>query len=373
MTIKSLWLGFVIFLLVACATPTPTSVVPAEPTLTSTATIPPPTKTPTPPRTETVPQADAAPVVEHLVWAIYYPWYMESFYPRAWSSEIWTDRPLIPHESDDPDGIRQHIVWAKSAGIDGFLVEWCGIGRPGDNDVLDHNLGTILDVADELDFKIAAYFDRLCIHETDIELLKQQLKYLLTVRAQHPAYYWMNGRPLVVMYDTDSVPLGHWVNIFDTLAEEGLSATYVGESYDANQLSVFSGLHRYVNFDEGNLSSLYTNLERRVDRARLDVPEQVFFWAATVTPGFDNTPIYLGRDQLNPGMSKSDILIKDRNRDQTYRNAWELAIQSGADWIIITSWNEWQENTHIEPSQYYSDSFLLLTKTFIEMWKSVMQ
>lgn len=330
---------------------------------------PTPSPTPFPTRLPAALTPEQSPVVEQLAWAIYYPWYLEEMYPRAWSSDIWTDRPLVPYESDDPQGIRQHIQWAQSAGLDGFLVEWCGVGRPGDNDVIDQNLGLILDIAYQMDFKIAAYFDILCLGDNSPANLRAQMEYLLEQRATHPGYYWMNGWPVVVMYSTDSASDEVWAALFDDLAAGGLQAIHVGDSYQPGHLEVFDGLHQYANFSYTYLGSIYADLEQAVETRRLSDPQASHFWAATVQVGFDNTPLYNARGTLS-NMTEEDILIVDRLGGQTYRDSWDLALQADPDWIIVTSWNEWQENTHIEPSQMYNDQYLQLTAEYIERWKS---
>lgn len=304
--------------------------------------------------------------IERLVWAIYYPWYMEEFGQRWWASDIWTDRPLEPWSSDDPAGLRAHIEQARSAGIDGFLVEWCGGPTLGDA-LIDRNFGTLLDLALELNFKIAAYYDLLC---TGDEFRPADLEYLLTVHAAHPAYYHMNGLPVVVMYSTGSEDPSEWPGLLDGFRQRGLDAIFVGESYDPAQFAFFDGLHQYHNFYIADLPEVYRAVQQASLLQSLSAPAgRPRFWAATVAPGFDNTPLYNGRDTLAQGMTEQDITILDRADGQTYSNAWEMAIQSGAEWIIITSWNEWQENSHIEPSQYYGTQYLDLTRDFINAWK----
>ena len=43
-----------------------------------------------------------------------------------------------------------------------------------------------------------------------------------------------------------------------------------------------------------------------------------------------------------------------------------LALHPVPDFVIITSFNEFHENTHIEPSKKYGDTFLRSTRAFKE-------
>ncbi|WKZ34292.1 MAG: glycoside hydrolase family 99-like domain-containing protein [Anaerolineales bacterium] len=383
-SIQSVFLAFVLLtvLLSGCAPastpipPAPTS--PIAPTIQPTIETPISTPTifnetvtpsffiqqPYPTRTKFTPAEIYKP--EKLVWAIYYGWYMDMFYPRTWSSDIWTDRPLIPYESDDPDGIRQHILWAKSAGIDGFLYEWCGDGLAGDDArTMDSVFELVLDIAYHMDFKIAVYYDQLCMNPFETKQVQSQMEYLLRYRAVHPAYYWTNGKPVVVIYYTTDLELSEWKIIFDNLETDGLQAIYIGESYDPNELNVFNGLHQYINLPMKDLPQTYSDLSRQVQALNRQKPGREHLWIATVSPGFDNTPL-VNRSDAEEG---SIPTIIDRLNGQTYSTSWDKALNSGADWIIITSWNEWQENTHIEPSQIYGDTYLRITKQYTMQWK----
>lgn len=318
------------------------------------------------------PLADREPIValvprdgiERLVWAVYYPWYMPQFQPRWWESDIWVDRPSLAFASDDPEGLRAHMAAAQSAGIDGFLVEWCGTRYPGDSDLIDANFGTMLDLAAGMGFKLAAYYDLLCTQG----FVPEDLEYLLEVRAAHPAYYRMNGRAVVVMYNTAVLEPAALAAAQADLDRRGLEALFVGESYNPEAFLYFEGLHQYVNFDLPDLEGAYDRLRQAaLIRSATGTEERPRFWAATVSPGFDNTPLYRARGLLAPeAMGEQDLILVDRAGGQTYREAWEAALRSDADWVIISTWNEWQENTHIEPSLLYGEQYLDLTREYVD-------
>ena len=39
------------------------------------------------------------------------------------------------------------------------------------------------------------------------------------------------------------------------------------------------------------------------------------------------------------------------------------------DWVVVTTWNDWGEQTMVEPSQQYGDLYLDLTRDSISRWK----
>src|SRR4026209_1070321 len=79
------------------------------------------------------------------VLAYYYIWFDTTSWDRAK-----TDFPLLGHySSDNPEVMRQHIKWAKAAGINGFIVSWKSTER------LNKRLTQLIQIADEENFKHA--------------------------------------------------------------------------------------------------------------------------------------------------------------------------------------------------------------------------
>jgi hypothetical protein len=68
-------------------------------------------------------------------------------------------------------------------------------------------------------------------------------------------------------------------------------------------------------------------------------------------PGYDDTR--LGRP---------DGFRTDRRGGSYYRDLWQAAIDTRPTIISITSWNEWPEGSHIEPSKGYGDLYLNITR-----------
>jgi hypothetical protein len=59
----------------------------------------------------------------------------------------------------------------------------------------------------------------------------------------------------------------------------------------------------------------------------------------SVAPGFDN------HNAVATG-----LLFVDRAGGARYDAMWQAAISAGAEWISVTSYNEWHEGTQIEPA-----------------------
>lgn len=297
------------------------------------------------------PDALELPRPEKMVWAFYYPWY----YVSSWSSGQLKDRPVKPYSSDDATAIARHIEEAQAAGIDGFISSWWGPGH-----YTDRNLKLLLEAARARHFAVTIYFESLGDGGArSRDELYQWLSYFIPAYRDHPALMKVNGKPLIVVWASEAVPLATWEEVFAALRAQGLDGFYLAMGRNTANLEVFDGLHEYGVFTIQDLASAmklashatryYPLLEQR-PRPRL--------WASTVQPGYD--------DRLIPGRQG---LFQDRQNGAFYRSTWEAALGSDPDWVFITTWNEWWEHTHIEPSELYADQYLRITRDYAGRWK----
>lgn len=285
-----------------------------------------------------------------LLWAFYYPWYTL----HDWQSDILLDTPAEPYASDDETALAHHIEQAQAAGIDGFISSWWG----PDSDTND-SLALLLDLALARGFKITVNFETLGDDGPQrAGVIEDWLRYLLSTYGDHPAFMQLNGKPVVFIWASATVELRAWASIFSLLRADGLDAYYLAMGYDTSALAVFDGLHTYglVGFED--VASVMSNAGRAVRYYNLlepDVADKL--WVATAQPGYD--------DHLIPGRAG---FIIERDGGDFYRTTFEAAINSQPDWIVISTWNEWWEHTHIEPSQLYGEQYLDLTREYEVRW-----
>ena len=85
------------------------------------------------------------------LFAYYYIWFNRTSWDRAK-----TDYPLLGRYSSDDRGVmRQHVRWAKRAGIDGFIVSWKS------TPVLNRRLERLAEVAAAEHFKLLVIYQGL--------------------------------------------------------------------------------------------------------------------------------------------------------------------------------------------------------------------
>lgn len=290
---------------------------------------------------------------QKLLLAYYYPWYTL----ESWSSPFLKDNPLKPYHSSSRDTILRHVEQAKVAGIDGFISSWWGPGSETDT-----NLVKLLEIAMQQEFKVVINFETLAgenegpLNATELE---RWLAYALSHYSQHPAILRVEGKPVIVLWATGTVPLESWEAIFTSLRAQGLDAVYLGMGYDLSNLEVFDGVYEYVVFNIPNLERTAQSMGRAVHYfSLLSESAMPKIWAATVQPGYDDT--------LIPGREGQ---VQERLNGDFYRFTWESALASDPDWIFITTWNEWWEHTYIEPSQLYGDLYVQITSEYASQWK----
>src|SRR6185312_13999989 len=76
------------------------------------------------------------------------------------------------------------------------------------------------------------------------------------------------------------------------------------------------------------------------------------YWIAPFAPGFDARMV--GGTSFVP-----------RRGGQTLRTEYAAAVRSSPDVLGLISWNEFSENTHVEPSLKFGDRYLQVLRTLL--------
>jgi len=256
------------------------------------------------------------------------------------------DQPLYPYRSTDPAAIERHVREAQQAGIDAFVQSW--YGPQVENNQTETNFQQLLDIAAQHGFRAAIDLEVMSPFFHSTADVVNALNYLLSVHAQHPAYLRVGGKPVVFFWRQGQYSAETWVSIRDQV-DPGRSSIWIAEGTDLSVLGPFDGLHLYSvawSDDPGGVLIQWGDRVREWGAAQGGART----WVATVMPGYDD---------LNTG--RAGAFVRPRAGGQFYRACWNGAIESGADWVMITSFNEWREGTQIETSVGYGDFYLNLT------------
>lgn len=281
------------------------------------------------------------------VLAFYYAWYDHS----TWSKT--PDVPQIQYKSTDVEAMARHIDWARSAGIDGFVVSWYG-PEGGVNNQTQSNVLALLDIAAARGFKIAIDFEtRSPLFKTRAQL-RQALRYAVDTLARHPAYFRHNDQPVIFFWRNDALAPGEWLAL-RAQADPENATLWIAEGVSTQWLITFDGLHLYNvawSRDFAATASKFAGSARKLGR----------LWVGTAMPGWNDTKV----------RGRAGAHAKDRANGQFYRDSFAAAAASDPDLLVITSFNEWMEGSQLEPSVTYGDFYLNLTRELIARYRAGM-
>lgn len=299
------------------------------------------------------PAAAASPAAlggERLVLAFYYNWFDEN----TWRNEKVPDFPTTLYTSRDRGAMARQIEQAQSAGIDAFVVSW--YGPRIENNQTETNLRVLLDEAAARNFRIAIDFETQGPFFGSSGDVTQALRTLLATHANHPAYLRVDGRPVIFFWRQQRFGVGAWQALRDEV-DPGRQTLWIAEGVDIGFQQVFDGHHLYSVAWSADPGAQLLKWGRRVRAASQTWGRKI--WVATVMPGYNDTRT-----------GRSDAFIRGREDGAYYAKTWNGALASAADWVIITSWNEWPEGTYIEPSQAYGSRYVDLTREWAARYKN---
>jgi hypothetical protein len=301
--------------------------------------------------------------VPRLVLAHYYPWYTLD----TWRDPQMGDSPLRPYSSDSVEDVDQQARQAVATGIDAFVVSWQG--KEAGNGFNVRRMQLVLEAARRAGLKACLYTETYVANvgndprnPVDPDVVLDWLIDIVDMFGNHPAYLRHEGRPVILMYAVTLLPQAQWDMVFARLRATGRNPVVIGEFAQSTLLESFDGEYQYTNVlrppDEvARLERPESLRVRTLHLLRPPAPRQI--WVASVTPGFDDTKLVgrVGRQVA-------------RANGQVYDAQWDAAVTSGADWVVVTSWNEWWENTQIEPGVRYGTVFLDRTRAWAAAFKS---
>jgi Glycosyl hydrolase family 99 len=268
------------------------------------------------------------------VFAYYYIW----FNPTSWQRAK-VDYPLLGrYSSDEREVMRQHIQWAKQAGINGFIVSWKS------TEELNRRLARMIEVAREERFKLAVIYQGLDFNRNPLppDRVAQDLDFFNRHFAKSPVFKAFE-KPVMIISGTwrfsreqiDRIVSPRRKQLLILASEKDVKGyARIADIVDGDAY-YWSSVNPETNPNYvGKLRSLETVVHAREG-----------LWIAPAAPGFDA--------RLVGGTS-----VVDRKNGATLRAEYNAALSASPDAVGLISWNEFSENSHIEPSQRYGSRYL---------------
>lgn len=295
-----------------------------------------------------MPRVDA----RRLVLAFYYPWFQEGSFDKG----PWYDTPSGAYDTNDSSEILKQVDVAKGAGVDGFIVSWDDVGNHTDR------FDMVLSKAAYRGMQVAPMIELLAFqHESgfDVSGIISTIKLALE-RSGSSAFLKVNGKPVVFVFGAYQMGSTLWNGVVAALAGAGQTPFFVGEP--ANTSYNLQGAYHYNpnGYSYGDLVSRYGGFMRSLRyNAQVNpaIPQRL--WAATVSPGQN-------KSYFNPLFPQS----QERSNGQRYDLTWGVAVSTAPEWVLVTSWNEWYEATHIAQSKKFGSKALNQTAGWSNSFKN---
>jgi hypothetical protein len=283
------------------------------------------------------PQAGGPELTSSPLFAYFYQW----FDPSSWNRAK-IDYPKIGrYSSDDVSVMRQQITEAKQAGINGFIVSWKS------TPVNNRRLQALMTVAAQQKFALAMIYQGLDFSRKPLPVSRvaADFQYFEQHFAPNPVFYRFSGKPLTIWSGTWAYSAADVARV-TTPVRSGMLVL-------ASEKSV-AGFQRVAQWTDGDAyywSSVNPDTNSgyagKLDDMSRAIHAEQKYWIAPFAAGFD-ARLVGGTQQVG------------RKNGQTLRAEYATALGSSPDALGLISWNEFSENTYIEPSQKYGDQFLQL-------------
>jgi len=282
--------------------------------------------------TLTAPAAQAAAAAlssrTHL---FYYPWYgNDSGGYRHWQQGGHTPPddvganfyPVLgPYDSGDLTGaVEQHMRWIEQSGAGVLVYSWWGQGSYEDG-----LAAGVLEAAARHGIRVAWHLEPYSGRTASSTV--SDINYLLSRYGSSPAFYREGGRG--AFYVFESLRITDWT----ALDQVSSSAIVLAQTTDTSKVAHFGGMYTY------DAIAGATAPGWREAGAYCEANGLV--WAPSVGPGYND-------DRAVPGNTTPTL---SRDNGATYDREWQNALSTQADWVSVTSFNEWHEGSIIEPAR----------------------
>jgi glycoprotein endo-alpha-1,2-mannosidase len=303
----------------------------------------------------------------------YYPWHGDDFHNRQYlrqyleveEGQIQHGPLLGEYDDTDPDVIAKHLRWSRQANVNLWLTSWWGKDRREDTTLKN----VILPHEDLGDHKIALMYEangRVRERNNwDLANVVSDMQYICKEYFEHPNYLKVDGKPVIVVYLSRKLyNNGVLAGVIKAMRDNcGREIFILGDQVwkqapaQNTPYEPFSLLDGITNFDiYGNMGGAPYAGQDKVDeyydeqkawreRAWMDNVKYV----PVASPGYNDRGVRFERN--NTGLSRR--LTADSPPGSLFVAELLQArylVEPDFPILLVNSWNEWHEDTQIEPA-----------------------
>lgn len=287
---------------------------------------------------------------DKIALASYYGWYYKD---AAWAELTNADHPLAGSYYPTDDAVIDYqLTMATDVGLDGFLYSWNGTKNPS-NEALTKMLNKIDTTEAYSNFKIAVLYENIARNFTGPNKTPiDELSYLVNLSKEHSSFLKINNLPVIFVYNPHVILASRWDEILSEVENTAGEAYLIAmpdnwEALNDDYFKYFQTItpyaDKYVGLDF--ISTQYENLKKQGKPL-----------IATMIGGTST-------------LEKGDFKA-DRSNGQYLTARYEIAKKNNANWLYITSWNEWYEYSTIEPSRESKFETIKYLREILEDFKN---
>jgi len=298
----------------------------------------------------------------------YYPWYHTDFHGRKYiRGELNPPQMPVLGEYDDrsPKVISQHLEWSREANIDLWVASWWGPQSGTDITIRDY----IMPHPDLKDMKLCLFYEtmgRVDVETLDTSKVFGDISYAAETYFAKPNYYKINGRPVLFVYLTRSLEkleiLARVLSIMRTAAsKKGHQLYIVGDhthsSPPEGRLNALDWLDAITNYDIFGAMGRPNGFAKRKPIKEYSREQAEWKRAANMqgcayipgaTPGYNDKAVREG--EYNAMVRKLGKKKKEGSLFRVLlREGKKLVDGKASNILVVNSFNEWHEDTQIEP------------------------
>lgn len=298
--------------------------------------------------------------------AHYYPWYRAGKTPEHWNENMEhagvTDFPTGgAYTSTHRSVLDRHLRQAARSGLDFLVVNW-QIDYRGVKRSDFEATQKLFELAAEKNYPVKLAI-MLAFDTEDPEVFLGTIRKVKEAFIHSAAYHRKGDSPLLWFYFNDPFQ-GFFYHYYRELRNlcSGISPVATGGArYHKFMPRIMSDFFKgwcFYSPLEVSLGKSREVLWRDSYRDFGEEPGNLRIF--TISPGFDDSHLTAAFRQ------NKKVRRVARLGTRTYENMQKVALDlhPAPDYIVITSFNEFHENTHIEPSKKFDDVFLRSTRAF---------
>lgn len=273
---------------------------------------------------------------------------------------------LGEYDDSQPEIIAQHLRWSRQANIGLWITSWWGPNRLEDTNTKD----VIMNHPDLGGMKIALHYETVGRLKSGFAAVRDDIKHICEFYFDHPNYYKINGRPVIFVYITrklsregsleqtiltmrsTATKCGHDVyligdHVFDDAPEEGEMFTPFWYFDAVTNYDVYGAMGRPSPYAGTLMVDNYYNKQRdwRTSAILNDCR-----YVPAVSPGYNDRGVRLEAD--HPPLSRKLTETSEEGSLFAYQlsKAKALVDPEVDNLLVVNSFNEWHEDTQIEPA-----------------------